>query len=224
MKTKIGLTLMLGSLLAGCATTNFAEDKAAEKRRVVIDNTYHRPALPDWTRDGKLSWEEKDVIVFKAQHTVRGDQRVDSCFDLAKMDLKENLVTEISSNLRGEINLASEGMSEASETAITKSFTQQLEADIAGLKLSEQLFERYLNADIERIDCFVMGKMTRRDYEALRMRVLQNTAKSNSELAQILKHRQLNFFNRDLPQNTSKVQELKSVESSQANVNSQPEN
>jgi hypothetical protein len=195
MKTKYLVILSLPIALAACSTTSkVAEEKAAARRRVVIDNTYHGPTLPEWTRDGKSSWDDGKVLYFKAEHTVRGDQRIDACFDLAKMNLKENLVTEISATIKGEINLASEGISEASETALTKSFTQQIEANITGLKHSEQLFERYLNGDTERIDCFVMSKMTHDDYSMLKTHVLQKAAKSNSELAEILRKRQAQFF------------------------------
>lgn len=185
--------------ISGCSTNS----KIAEKRRQVIDNTYHGENLPEWTRDGKSSWDDGKNVVFKAEHTIRGDQRVNACFDLAKMDLKENVVTEISANIKGEINLASEGISEASETALTKSFTQQIEVNISGLKHKEQLFERYLNGDTERVDCFVMATMTHHDYEMLKTNVLQKAARSNSELAEILRKRQSEFFVKNLPAQAS---------------------
>lgn len=181
--------------LTGCSSAGILTDRSVPKR-VVIDNTYHGPELPGWTRDGKVGWEDKGVVYFKAQHTVRGDQRINSCFDLAKMDLKESLMTEISTAIKGEVNFAAEGISEASEAAITKSFSQQLEAEISGLKQSEQFFERYLTGDVERVDCYVMALMSKSDYDKLKSRILQRAARSDAQLAQLLRRKQRAFFDR----------------------------
>jgi hypothetical protein len=191
------VAVMIGYLMMGAIACSSKGLKEELRKKVVIDNAMGGEKMPDWTRDGKVSWEDGKNRVYKGVFTVRGDQRVSGCYDLAKMEIKENLISEISSEIKGEINLASEGINEAMDPMINKSFHQQMEASIRGLNIQEQLFERYIIEDTERIDCFVMGSIAQTDYRALKNNIIQKLSKNSAEVANAMKTKQVNFFTPD---------------------------
>lgn len=189
IRSSVAAMFMLMSVACGSKSI-----KDNHEKKIVLDNTLGGEALPPWTRDGKVGWVEGKEHFLKAQYSIRGDQRVNACYDLAKMELKENLITEISSDIKGEINLAVEGISEASGAVLTKSFLQSMDANVRGLTIKEQLFERYVLSDAERVDCFVMGMITQSEYQNLKNNILQKMEQSSPAIAEALKKRQVKFF------------------------------
>ncbi|MGZ3769333.1 MAG: hypothetical protein ACXVCP_08395 [Bdellovibrio sp.] len=196
MKNKNNLVIgaifsIIAGGLAGCSSRNVKEEF---QRKIVLDNALSGEKLPQWTRDGKVSWEDGKEHFIRAQYTIRGDQRVNACYDLAKMELKENLITEISSEIKGEINAATEGVAESADPGFNKSFRQSMDATIRGLRIKEQLFERYVINDTERVDCFVLAMIPHGEYQNLKNNILTKMASTSPEIAEALKKRQVKFF------------------------------
>jgi hypothetical protein len=162
--------------------------------RVVLENSLKGEDMPNWVSDTKTNWEQDNNLYFKSSYTIAGNQRVNGCWDLAKLDMKESLLSELSQDIKGEINLANEGISEGLDPLITKSIRTNIEGQVRGLKTQEQLFERYTVNHVERIDCFVMGSMTKADYALLKNSVLKNLSSVSAEVAEAVRKRQKDFF------------------------------
>ena len=134
------------------------------------------------------------MMLIKSSQTMRGDQRLGSCFDLARMDLKSSLVTEITTQVKGELNVASEGTAEAGDLLVTKSVREEFEGQVRGLKSKEEYFDRYFIGDTESIDFFVLGAISKSDYERLKSSLVQKLSNGNGPVAEALRKRQAEFF------------------------------
>jgi hypothetical protein len=183
----LGLTLVL----AACAS---GPKGSKQPGRVVLDNSAHGGVLPEWVNSGSVGWEQGDSIFLKSIYTVGGNQRVNGCYDLAKLEMKESLLSELSQDIKGELNLASEGISEGLDPLVTKSIRTNIEGTIKGLRVREQLFERYVVADVERVECFVQAAMSKVDYNKLKNSVLKQMSSVSDDVAAALRKRQKSFF------------------------------
>ena len=191
-KTMTILTSLL--ILQACASTNKAE------QRITLDNSNGGLSqLPEWTRTGQTAWVDSDNknMIFVATYTVRGDQRVNACFDLARIDMKENVLAEISTKIKSEMNLATDGTNENAEVLLTKSFHQQSYGQLKGLKIQQQVFERYKIGENERIDCYVLGKLSIENYNLIKNVVNTQLVKISSEVADSVRKKQVDFFNQN---------------------------
>ena len=185
MKKKSLRTILLASvLITGCSSLQ-------TERKVIDSNASGRPA---WAKVTTLSWTEGDQINIRSQYTIRGDQRINSCYDLARVDLKESLLTSLKDDITGELNLAGEGLSEGADPLLTKSFRSEFKGRLQGLGVAEQYYERYVIADVERIDCFVLSKMKNSDYQKLKSSLLTNLIQVSEDVARAVRERQKNFF------------------------------
>lgn len=186
------------SMFVSLLILNACAIKSIKESRVVIDNSFgNKNSLPEWVRDSRASWIDPDSkhLKYKTTYTIRGDQRTNACFELAKLEIKQNVISEISTSITGELNLASDGMNENSEIIITKSFNEQFSALVKGLKFESQFFERYVIADNERIDCFVQATMSPEDYQLLKKELINKMEKMSSQVAEAVRKKQVNFFN-----------------------------
>ena len=184
------ITVFLGlQLLLGCSTS-----QKSKQGRVVIENSLKGEELPSWVADPKTNWEKDTELFFKSSYTVAGNQRINGCWDLAKLEMKESLLSELSQDIKGEVTLANEGISEGLDPLITKSVRTNIEGQVRGLKTQEQIFERYVINDIERIDCFVMGTMSKTDYAVLKNSIFKQLTSVSAEVADAVRKRQKEFF------------------------------
>jgi hypothetical protein len=142
----------------------------------------------------KLGGEKEESLLLKGTQTVRGDQRVNACYDFAKMDAKENLISEIQATIRGEINQVSEGTTEIDQIALNKMLQQTVEGSIRGLRLTETAFERYEIKSVERIDCFVLMTLKKSDYQKMKNTLASQVKALSPELSNALLNRSVNFF------------------------------
>ncbi len=189
MIIKASLVLGLGFLaLSGCATVS---QKSLSK--VILDKSYMNDR-PDWSINEKDSWAENETIYIKTSYTVRGDQRVNACYDLARLSVHEGLLAEIKSDVRAENNLASEGLSENEEQLMTKSLSESLKGAISGVNIQSRLFERYLINSTERIDCMILATMKKTDYEKLKRNSAQIVLSVAPGVAEAVREKQKNFF------------------------------
>lgn len=204
MKMNCVYVVILG-FVAGCSSGPKVDGVAG---RFVLDNSNRGDDLPDWTKSTRVGWEDNGMYYVRAEHTVKGNQRVNACYDLAKLDLKEGLLSEISSSIKGEINLASEGTAEELDPMLTKSLMTEIKGNIKGLRVQEQAFERYIVNDVERVDCFVLASMKASDYRQLRSTALQQALSASAEAAKAMRDRQVRFFNEGAPAQTEQKQEV----------------
>ena len=93
-------------LLASCSSTRI-------QSKVILDQS--TPNRPNWTTSSKIAWESKGMIFLKATHTVQGNERANGCIDLAKLDAKEALISEIQNEVRGSLDNAQQSISENAE-------------------------------------------------------------------------------------------------------------
>lgn len=147
------------------------------------------------TDSDEVKSQEKDKKYFiRSSHTVRGDERVNGCYDLARLDAKELLLSELANEVRGRIDNAQQSISENAEAILGKVRSGEFEGRITGLRFTEQYFERYLVGGMERIDCHVLGAINENDYNQVKRNVVHKIADVDPRLKQAITRGQIDFF------------------------------
>lgn len=131
------------------------------------------PSIPDWVRDSRTQWDESSLIYVKSQYTIRSNQRVNSCFDLAKIETSEIIARQIAQEIRGELYNLSNSSSEDEQEALTKAIRLSFEGQLSGLKLISQYFERYEVKDTERLTCYTLHTIEPKNLKQIRKRSIQ---------------------------------------------------
>jgi len=162
MKKLILLPIL--ALMAGCATPG--------PYRVFLDSTTHTDDAPAWSQKLEKSWVVGQDIFFSSTYTIRGDERVNGCFDLVLLDSREQVLSEIAIDIRGSIDHASQSISENAEVILGKVRTGEFSGRISGLKSYAQYFERYIIGTTERINCYVLSKISKANYDKTKHSVL----------------------------------------------------
>lgn len=182
--------LFIALFTAGCASVS-------TERRVFLDSTTHTDSPPSWVNGTKVVWEEKDKVFVRATHTVRGNERVNGCFDLARLDSKETILSEIVNDVRGTLDTAQESISEDAELVLGKARTSEFKGRISGLRFSEQYYDRYLVGESERIDCHVLGEITQADHSRLKRELIHQIAATDPRIKEAISQKQIQFFGSD---------------------------
>jgi len=182
--------MKLTNVLLLLATTSLAACAAKEKKAVIEA----APGKPEWVSSTKITWNENDQVFFRTQYTIRGDERVNGCFQLAKLDTKETLLREISEEIRGQIDSAQQSISESAEVVLNQSRASEFGGKVTGLRYLEQYHERYKVDGSERVDCFILGSIKKSDYESIRRAVVLKLAEVDPGLKQAMNKRQIEFF------------------------------
>ncbi len=181
--SRIGLSGIL-ALFVACAST---------PKKVVIDSS---PVRPTWMDTNKIAWDDGARVFLKSNHTVKGNERLNGCYDLARLDAKENLLSEIANDVRGRIDNAQQSISENAEVILGKVRSGQFEGQISGLRFSEQYFERYRIQDTERIDCYLLAEITLSDFNRTKQAVVNKVAEADPRLKEAIARQQIDFFAR----------------------------
>jgi hypothetical protein len=181
------VTTFIMMLLGGCSTGSKRD------HRTTIE-TQGGTSAPDWATGTKLSWEEGDAVAFKGEHTVRGTDRVNGCFDLAKLDVKEAVLSELVEDVRGRIDQAQQSLSEDAEQVLGKVRSASYAGKVTGLRFVERFFERYRIGDSERLDCFVMAQMSKSDYARLKRSLVDELSRVDPQLHAAIAAKQVEFF------------------------------
>ena len=147
-----------------------------------------------WASGSKITWSEGDQVFFRSQYTVRGDERVSGCYQLARLDANTTLLREIAEDIRGQIDSAQQSISENAETILNQSVTSDFAGKVSGLRFLEQYHERYNVSSTERIDCYILSNIKRSDYESIRRSVLQKVTEADPGLKAALIKKQIDFF------------------------------
>ena len=160
-------------------------------KRNVIDASKVKQAWVDGT---KMAWAENGKFYSKATHTIRGDQRLDACISLAKLDAKENLLTAMSEDVKGAMDHADLDISENAETILGKVRSAKWEGSIYGLQFPEQYYERYEIDGTERIDCSVLSEISMNDYNKTKQTVINKVSAADPAVKQAITKKQVDFF------------------------------
>ncbi len=164
-----------------------------QKRR-FLDSTSHDDSPPDWVKEAKITWESKEKVFIRATHSVKGNERINGCFDLAKLDSKENILSEISNEVKGSIDNAQQSISEDAEVVLGKVRASEFHGRILGLRFTDQYFERYLIGEIERIDCHTLSEIKRTDYDRIKKEVIDRVVAADPKIKEAITKKQIEFF------------------------------
>lgn len=198
------LIMILSSLMfVGCATHS---GKPIGRR--IIDSAYEAGNRPAWVSDSRVTWQDEDDVYKRTAITLRGDQRIDSCFTLANAELRESFLLEINSMLKSELNIATEGTSEGDPQTVSKMILQITSGSANNIRVRESTYERYKVGESERIECFVLGSISKENYAKLRQNVFQKAISPKIQAA--IEKRGENFFRT----NQSDLEDKGNIESS----------
>jgi hypothetical protein len=186
MKKIMVLALVMG--IAGCSSM------VTNERRQFVDSTTHSDAAPDWVKTTKVAWEQNGKMLLRSSYTVNGTDRLNGCFDLARMDSKEALLSEIANDVKGSLDNAQQSISENAELVLGKVRSGEFSGRITGLRFTEQYFERYRIGEVERVDCHVLGEIKDSDYNQIKRSVVQGIAAVDPRLKEAISRKQIEFF------------------------------
>lgn len=190
MKKKLLFAIVSLLYLGACST---GPSKSGSGRE-FLDSSTHKDELPDWGKSTKLTWSKENKIFSKSMHSIRGDERVNGCIDLAKLDAKENLLSEISTEVRGSIDNAQQSISENAETILGKVRSAEFAGKITGLKFTDEYFERYKIDGTERVDCYVLSEISNSDYDRIKRSVVEKVLEVDPRLKEQITKKQIDFF------------------------------
>ena len=174
------------SLLSACSTSG--------PKREFVDSSTHKDNAPSWVLNTKVTWEDGSKIMLKSSHTVRGDERAAGCYDLAKLDANESLLSELANDVKGRIDNASQSISENAETILGKVRKGEYEGRVTGLRFTDQYFERYRIGEVERIDCYTLAEITKQDYAQMKRVVVDKIVAVDPRIKEAVTQGQINFF------------------------------
>jgi len=184
MKKKLlVLILSVGVLaIASCSTTG---------ARKITDSSGDKPS---WVKSSKIGWEENNKVFTRGTSTVKGDQRVDACYDLARLEAREALVSEIQVYIKGIIDNHFQSMSENAEILLSKSRTSEFAGQVSGLRMSERYFERYIVSDNERVECQVLSEISMKDYDRTKRLIVDKIQEADPKIKEAIKQKHIDFF------------------------------
>ncbi|MCB0367671.1 MAG: hypothetical protein KDD68_19875 [Bdellovibrionales bacterium] len=165
-------------------------------KKVILDSSTDG-SKPEWVKNTKVSWEDGPIVKYRATSTIWGDERLDGCYQLARLNAKEALLTEISEDIRGETNHVVEGLSEEAENMLNQLRSATYQGNITGLKFREEYYERYEVKDDVRVQCFVLGEIRKSDYNKVKRRVFNRVTSVDPELKEAIKRKGIRFFDKE---------------------------
>ena len=185
MKSKIYLMPLMLTLFIACSS--------GPAKKIVLDSS--TPNRPDWVDSSKLAWKDDKKIFFRGTYTIRGDERANACVDLAKLGVKEALITEIQEELKGAVDSAQDSIRADAEIILTNSRSARYQGAITGLRFTSSYWEKYalINRD-QRISCFVLGRISEVEFRQTKKNVLNKITRANPKLKEAITKKQINFF------------------------------
>ena len=182
MKNAVILVFAIG--LIGCAST---------AQKIVLDTS--TSDKPNWVDSSKMVWKEDGKSLFRGSYTVQGDERANACVDLAKLNVKEALITEIQEELRGAMESAQDSIKTNAELLLTKSTSSQYQGEISGLRFTSSYWEKYALANNEeKTSCYVLSEIKDKDYMQTKRRIVNKVVAANPDLKKAVSENQINFF------------------------------
>ncbi|MGK5086012.1 hypothetical protein WDW86_00495 [Bdellovibrionota bacterium FG-2] len=188
MTLKVTLTgVLLTTVFLGCSSTGL--------KREWLDNSLHKENdVPSFVRNSKTFWQDGDKYLFKTSQQVRGDERVNGCFDLAKLQTKENLVSEIKNDIKGTIDNAQTTLQESGETVLGKVRTAEFGGTLTGLRFTEEFYERFRAEQTERVECYVLSEISLAAYNTTKQGILNKIIAVDMRIKEAITTKQVEFF------------------------------
>ena len=178
--------------LAACSST-------PSLKKTILDQSGSEPA---WVGNSKTSWEESGRRVFRSSQQIRGNERLSGCYDLARINGRSLIVSEIQSQIRGVLDTHEASLSENAEILLSKSRSEEFGARATGIRFSEEYFLRFRIEDEERIDCHVLAEISNEDYRSLKRKILYQVEEADPRLKEQIKQKHIDFFK---PESTVKA-------------------
>lgn len=187
---EVGLAIGM-AILNGCSSNGVKADRLDKQ---VLD-TGAGGTTPSWVSDTKISWtEDSNLHRFKAFHSIKGDERLTACYELAKLNARETITSEIWSDFKAAVSHSTQGVSEAAEEILVQSRNLETRGNIRGLRFREAFHQRYLVNGVERIDCYVLGELSDNDYRKIKAHLLSPVVQANPELKKAIEENHRDFF------------------------------
>lgn len=194
--------IMNGFLLVGCSSNKQSNYEKSEKpSKVLVD---HSPKKPDWVMDSITSKEEGEHFIMFSKETVRGDQRLNGCYELASFEAKNKMVREIGEEIKGAIDQAIPDISESTDAILSRVSSGKWEGKVYGMSVEEEYFERYRLFDYneadsykERIDCYVKMKISKKDLNRMKVSLVDELKKVDPRIQEAITKKQIDFFHKE---------------------------
>ena len=177
------MLLLIGTfVIASCSTT---------KTKTLIDSFGDKPS---WAKSSNARWEENNEVFIRATSTVKGNEKVDDCYELAKLNVKEVLISELQNSIKGTINDTFQSMSASTEIILGESKTSEFAGQIKGLKFTEKYFEKSLMDGAERIECQILSEITQKDYDKMKHLIVNKVQEVDPTIKEAVKQKNIDFF------------------------------
>jgi hypothetical protein len=186
------ITLFCAVVLSACSSTLPLD------ARIWLDSSNHSETVPAWSRGPNEVWESNGKVFVRASETVSGDERVDTCFESAQTGSHGEVLVALARELRATLATAALQLNENAESLLAKVGSGEFSGRVPGLRHTEKYFERYRISEMERIDCHVLGEMTRQDFDRSKRAILDRLQKVDSRLREIVARGQVRFFERGI--------------------------
>jgi hypothetical protein len=173
-----------------------------QMRRVFVDSTTHHDDIPDWAKSDKTSWEKDGKIFVMAASNARGTDRVDGCYDLARLNAKEQILSEIANDIRGRLDNAQQSISENAEVVLGKVRSGEFEGRLTGLRFTNSYYERYMLGDMQKLSCYVLSEIRQSDYDSVKRAVVDKVVAVDPKIKEAILSKQVEFFKGPAPAST----------------------
>lgn len=182
--------LLIGLMITACSSTG--------PRKIILDQSSNNK--PAWTNSNKLAWQEEDHIYLRAIHTIKNNERINGCMDLAKLDAKENLISEIKNDIKGSIDNAQQSINVDAEVVLGKVRSSEFQGSISGLRFVEFYWEKYQMGNDEQVTtCHVLSQIKEKDYVKTKKAVLNNVIAIEPRIKEAISRKQIDFFRERSP-------------------------
>ena len=171
------------AMLTACSSTG--------PKKVVLDSSGKKP---DWVEGSKIVWADGDSVYFKSKYTVKENERINGCFDLAKLDSKEALVSEIQNDIKGTIDQAQMSISNDAELVLGKSRSSEFAGRVQGFRFPEQYSERYQIGDLQEQSCYVLGQISKADYNKTKNFIIHKIQEVDPAIKAQITQKHVDFF------------------------------
>jgi hypothetical protein len=170
------------SLLSACSTAS---------KRVLLEESGSKPG---WVSASRAAWEEDGKIYLRITQQVRGNERATGCYDIARGNGKAALLAEIQEDVKALTDQFQGSLAENAEIVLQKSVKTESSGKIGGLRFVEEYYQRYSLADAERIDCYVLAEIQRKDYDSLKRRVVDGVMAADARVKEAITSGHIDFF------------------------------
>ncbi len=154
--------------------------------RIWLDSSTHSEKPPEWTVGNNEVWEKNGKVFVRAGETVAGDERVDNCFELAQIGSQGELLVYLATELRKSLDSVGLHLNVNAEAFLRKVHGGEFTGRMPGLRHTDKYFERYRVSELERVDCRVLGEMSRENFDKLKSNVFNRLQKMDHHLREIV--------------------------------------